>query len=52
MHPSVNHGIFQPLADVSCIDLIHYHTIPQDINSIHSNFMVDLDKIDVLIKGL
>ncbi len=50
-HPSINHGIFQPLADVSNIDLIHYHTIPKDMKSIHSDFMVDLDKIEFLLEG-
>ena len=49
-HPSINHGIFQPLADVSGIDFIHYHTIPKDMKSIHSDFMVDLDKINLLLK--
>ncbi|MDQ7062044.1 MAG: glycosyltransferase family 61 protein [Sulfurimonas sp.] len=48
-HPSVNHGIFQPLADVANVNLVHYKTIPQDYESIHSNFMVDLDKIDFLL---
>jgi len=48
-HPSINHGMFQPLADISNIDFIHYHTLPQDNKSIHSNFMVDLDTIDTLL---
>ncbi|MDD5157875.1 glycosyltransferase family 61 protein [Sulfurimonas sp.] len=50
-HPSINHGIFQPLADVSGVKLIHYKTIPSDEKSIHSNFMVDLSKIQIILKG-
>ena len=50
-HPSVNHGIFQPLADVSEINLIHYKTIAQDMESIHSNFFIDLHKLDKLLNN-
>ena len=48
-HTSINHGIFQPLADVADINLIHYKTIPKHDESIHSNFMVDLGKINFLL---
>ena len=51
-HPATNHGIFQPLADVSGVKLIHYKTIPVDDKSIHSNFMVDLNIIQNILKDL
>ena len=51
-HPATNHGIFQPLADVSGVKLIHYKTIPVDHKSIHSNFMVDLNIIQNILKDL
>lgn len=51
-HPATNHGIFQPLADVSGVKLIHYKTIPVDDESIHSNFMVDLNIIQNILKDL
>lgn len=49
-HPSANHGIFQPLADVSGVKFIHYKTIPVDEKSIHSNFMVDLSRIRIILE--
>jgi hypothetical protein len=51
-HPATNHGIFQPLADVSGVKLIHYKTIPVDDKSLHSNFMVDLNIIQNILKDL
>lgn len=48
-HLSVNHGIFQPLAGVAGIRLIHFQTIAQDLKSVHSNFFVDLHRLESLL---
>ena len=51
-HPSINHGIFQPLADISGVKLLHYKTHPIDDKSIHSNFFVDLNIIKNILKDI
>lgn len=48
-HPSINHYMFQPLADVSNIKLIHYKTISKFKASIHDNFIVDIQKLSILL---
>jgi len=50
-HPAINYSMFQPLADVSGVNLIHYQTIPKDMESIHSDFMVDLTGVELLLRS-
>lgn len=49
--PSTNYYVFQPLADVSNVDLIHFLTIPstKDLN-LHSEAYVDLDSLNLLLE--
>lgn len=51
-HPATNHGIFQPLADVSGVNLFHYKTIPEDDESVHSNFRVNINSIKKILKDI
>lgn len=56
-HPSINYGIFQPLADVAKVNLIYFHvtqvaTNKRLDNTIHSDFYVDLSRLTNLLKVL
>ncbi|MFY9141767.1 glycosyltransferase family 61 protein [Sulfuricurvum sp.] len=48
-HSSINHYMFQPLADVSNIQLVHFKTISKFKSSIHDNFLVDLKNLSILL---
>lgn len=51
-HPATNHGIFQPLSDVSGVNLFHYKTIPEDDKSVHSNFRININGIKNILKDI
>lgn len=51
-HPATNHGIFQPLADTAGVKLFHYKTIPEDEESVHSNFIVNVNSIKEILKDI
>lgn len=47
---STNYYVFQPLADVSGVRLIHVLTHPEDeSNSVHGNASVDISKLETLL---
>lgn len=49
-HPSVNYGIFQPLADVAKVNLIHFLTITENTQNVHDNFLIDCNQLSILIE--
>lgn len=55
-YPSVsatNYYIFQPLADISNVELIHFLTTPNENDiSIHSEVSIDLNSLELLLKEI
>lgn len=50
---STNYYIFQPLADVSNVDLTHFLTIPNEgDNSIHGKSSIELENLELYLKEL
>ena len=48
---STNYYVFQPLAEVSKVDLIHFLTDPaDDSSSVHASSTVDIASLDTLLK--
>ena len=47
---STNYYVFQPLADVSNVELIHFLTIPNDhSNCVHGDALVNIQELDKLL---
>lgn len=50
---STNYYVFQPLADVSGVELVHFLTDPVDeFGSVHSDLKVDIQKLDNALSEL
>jgi hypothetical protein len=48
-----NYYIFQPLADASSVDLIHFLTTPTDnSNNVHGESFIDVDRLENMLKAL
>jgi len=48
---STNYYVFQPLADVSNVELIHFLTTPNDnSNSVHGDALVNIQELDKLLE--
>lgn len=50
---STNYYVFQPLADVSGVDLTHFLTIPNEGElSVHSESSIDLEDLELFLKDI
>ena len=51
--PEVNNYIFQPLADIAKVNLIHFLTTPTPAESVgwyNSSYLIDIDNLEKVIK--